>query len=277
MLWALEDRVVLGGGDALRAIAELVKRPLERVAWIVEDRVIWPLEERTGELSPPLRAASAAALVALAVAAGVLGLLWAANGGGSPEAKLAASPAPALPTPAPEETVSTARPVLHGAAPDFSPEGEGGASKVGGGEALTAKTSKADSGTAASASSASASAASAATTGEPAGPAALAVAHRFAAAFVRYETGDDSARIKALFHETAAPRLAGSLLRRPPRLPANAKVPRAKVVNLVPAPSHGGVYPVSVSLLRVGLTSELRLDMEKDEKSGDWQVTDVLG
>jgi hypothetical protein len=53
-------------------------------------------------------------------------------------------------------------------------------------------------------------------------------------------------------------------------------VPKAKVLNVVPAPSLGGVYPVSVSLLRVGLTSELRLEMEELKGEG-WRVTNVLG
>ncbi len=55
------------------------------------------------------------------------------------------------------------------------------------------------------------------------------------------------------------------------------KVPKAKVVNIVPGPRHGGTHTLSVSLLRVGVTSELRIDVKRDEKSGDWQVTDVLG
>ena len=65
-------------------------------------------------------------------------------------------------------------------------------------------------------------------------------------------------------------------MRRPPRLPANVTVPQAKVVNVVAAPSHGRDYPVSVSLLRVGITSELRLEMEQLKDKG-WQVTNVLG
>jgi hypothetical protein len=64
-------------------------------------------------------------------------------------------------------------------------------------------------------------------------------------------------------------------MKRPPRQPANVEVPKAKVVNVVAGPSHGGVYSVSVSLLRVGLTSELRLDMEKHKD--EWLVTNVLG
>ena len=54
--------------------------------------------------------------------------------------------------------------------------------------------------------------------------------------------------------------LSQALLQRPPRQPAAVKVPQAKVVNVVAGPSKDGVYPVSVSLLRVGVTSELRLE-----------------
>ena len=82
--------------------------------------------------------------------------------------------------------------------------------------------------------------------------------------------------MRTAFGETATPALSKALLRRPPRLPANVKVPKAKVVNVVPGPSQGGIYPVSVSLLRVGVTSELRLEMEKRKGDG-WRVTNVLG
>jgi hypothetical protein len=52
-------------------------------------------------------------------------------------------------------------------------------------------------------------------------------------------------------------------------------VPKAHVVNLVPGPRAGKAYTVSVSLLRLGLTTELRLELSK--KSGSWVVTDVRG
>ncbi len=48
------------------------------------------------------------------------------------------------------------------------------------------------------------------------------------------------------------------------------------MLNVVPGPSKGTVFTVSVSLLRVGVTSELRLEMEKLKKQG-WRVTNVLG
>ena len=53
-------------------------------------------------------------------------------------------------------------------------------------------------------------------------------------------------------------------------------MPQAKVVNVVAGPSKGSVYTVSVSLLRVGVTSELRLELEQGVGK-KWQVTNVLG
>ena len=44
----------------------------------------------------------------------------------------------------------------------------------------------------------------------------------------------------------------------------------------MPGPSREGVYTLSVSLLRVGATSELRLEMERLKHKG-WRVTNVLG
>ena len=118
------------------------------------------------------------------------------------------------------------------------------------------------------------------------------MARRFAGAFVLYETGRDTATVKSAIRETATPDLAKALLERPPRLPANVKVPEAKVLNIVAGPKHGDTYNLSVSLLRVGVTSELRLDMRKtaagkasakagagsaESDKGRWLVTDVLG
>jgi hypothetical protein len=101
------------------------------------------------------------------------------------------------------------------------------------------------------------------------------VARRFAEAFVFYEIGERQARARTVFGETATPRLADALGERPPRLPQNTKVPQARVLNLVPGPRLGKAYTVSVSLLRVGVTSELRLELKKIR--GAWQVTDVRG
>jgi hypothetical protein len=112
--------------------------------------------------------------------------------------------------------------------------------------------------------------------GPPAGPAAIAVARKFSNAFVVYETGGDETEFSEAFRATATPELTKALLRRPPHQPAGVEVPQAKVLNVVPAPSHGTIYPLSVSLLRVGVTSELRLEMEQLKNQG-WRVTNVLG
>lgn len=113
-------------------------------------------------------------------------------------------------------------------------------------------------------------------TGPPAPKAAKRVARHFAEAFVVYETGGVDAKVRSSFRHTTTKQLSKALLQRPPRQPAAVKVPQAKVVTVVAGPSKGSVYEVSVSLLRVGVTSELRLQMEQgpDKK---WQVTNVLG
>jgi hypothetical protein len=281
--FAVEERLVWGGADLLRSVFELVKWPFERAIWAIERSVVWPLEKRTGGWNTALRAGGVAALALLAVGVGVLGLVWASGSGGGRVATEARLAAPA-PTPvvrqAPAEKLAQAAPVLHGAAPDFAPENEVGASK-----ALTASPSHevaettASSAPAADEAAASASSASSGTTAKvvAAGPAATEVAHRFAGAFVHFETGQVDSRVRTAFAATATPLLARRLLRRPPRLPANVTVPRAKVLNIVPGPKHGDTYTMSVSLLRVGVTSELRIDMERDPQSGEWKVTDVRG
>lgn len=113
-------------------------------------------------------------------------------------------------------------------------------------------------------------------TGPPAPKAAKKVARHFAEAFVVYEVGGVDSKVRKTFGQTTTKQLSRSLLQRPPRLPANVKVPQAKVVNVVAGPSKGTVYTVSVSLLRVGVTSELRLEMEQGVGK-KWQVTNVLG
>ena len=113
-------------------------------------------------------------------------------------------------------------------------------------------------------------------TGPPAPKAAKKVARRFAEAFVVYEVGGVDGKVRKEFGKTSTKQLSRSLLQRPPRLPASVKVPQAKVVNVVAGPSQGSTYTVSVSLLRVGTTSELRLEMERGV-GNKWQVTNVLG
>jgi hypothetical protein len=259
--------------DSLGGLADAVRRPLEQLGWAIEQRLLWPLQEGVGALRErlgvedgPRRTAAIAALAVAAVGAGVAGLVWAAPGGSEKAAHIAV-PGPAPATRSAPPAAPAPAPTLHGAPPLL--KAAPGESKVAGAEAVKAA------GAAASEESA-ASASSAVVPGKVAGPAAIAVARKFSGAFVLYETGQDGAQVRAAFAASATPALAHSLLRRPPRLPSNVKIPQAKVVNVVAGPKIGDVYTVSVSLLRVGVTSELRLSMEH-EKSGDWLVTDVLG
>lgn len=270
--WAVEERVVWGTGSALRGAVDALKWPFERIAWALERGLIWPLQEQTADWNGPLRAAGVALVVVAAIGAGVAGLLWAApdNGG---RATVADAPPPRLPiAPGAAKAPTPSGPVLHGATPDFEPQaaGVGGISQAQAEAKGASAAAEAD-----TASQAPTAKGTAAAVGLPAGPAALKVAHRFADAFVLYETGEADTGVRSALHETATPQLADTLLRRPPRLPADVKVPKAKVVNVVAAPSHGGIYPVSVSLLRVGLTSELRLEMQRIKD--DWRVSNALG
>jgi hypothetical protein len=267
--FAVEERVLWRGKDGVNGLLEAARWPFERVAWALERAVIWPLEERTGDWSGGLRTLGIVAAALVASAAGVLGLVWASGGSGSATQRQATASGPAAIAKAPARAPAPAAPVLHGAQPNFKLEAVGGGIKVG--DESTATTS-----VEAGAAESSASTSSASTRAVKAGPAATKVAHRFAGAFVLYEIGQNSPEVRTAFGETATPRLTHTLLRRPPRLPADAKVPEAKVLNIVPGPRHGDTYTLSVSLLRLGITSELRLDMQRD-KSGKWQVTDARG
>jgi hypothetical protein len=278
---AVRERLVWNGGKRLRSASDIVRWPFERVTWAFERRLAWPLTERADSRGVPLHGAGVAALALIAAGIGVLGLTWASSGGGTTTADEAPrAPAVAAVVRSTPEAV-TPTPALQGAAPDFTPKASHKTSTADTGSAATGNAGEAaapegpvDATTTFSTASASSSTAAKPV---PAGPAAMKVARQFAGAFVLYETGRADSEVRTAFGETASPRLARALLRRPPRLPANVKVPKAKVVNIVPGPRHGSTHTLSVSLLRVGVTSELRIDVTQDEKSGEWQVTDVLG
>jgi hypothetical protein len=263
----------------------------EGASLALRDRLLWPVEDRLFALDGRgrLTVAGLVASVAAVVAIGGAALLGQGSGGsGGPATEVAAATAPRSASPAPTPEDSPPAPTLHGATPVFSDE-ESDAGKASTAEAAEVEAAKAaaapDSGSAATAkisttpgagATARASSAAAALEGPPAGPAALAVARRFAQAFVVYETGGEESEVGDAFAATTTPELRKALLERPPRQPAGIEVPKAKVVNVVPAPSHGTVFPVSVSLLRLDVTSELRLELER-LKGKRWRVVDVLG
>lgn len=264
--WAVEERLVWGAADGLRAIFETAKWPFERLAWMVERRLVWPTQERTANWSQPLRAGSAVAVVLAALGIAALALL--PRGSGSDGKATVARSVAVRVAPSAKQPAPAPAPVLHGAPPVFTPAEPAAPS--------AAAETKAEPTAAAVAPTEASTATTSAAPGEVAAPAAIDVARRFADAFVLYETGQAEGDVRSAFHATATPKLANSLLHRPPRLPANVEVPQAKVLNVVPGPQLGNDCTVSVSLLRVGLTSELRLSMHRI-KGGDWQVKDVLG
>ncbi|HEX8690686.1 MAG TPA: hypothetical protein VF729_10640 [Solirubrobacterales bacterium] len=268
VLWLLVER--------LRDAADGIRWPLERLAWGVEERLLWPLQERAAVLPAPGRMAGAVALAGVALAAVAIGVLSLSGGGGDePAAPIAVTPA-AAPTPAPPEEPDA--PKLEGVAPSFGTGGVAAGKSSDSGEASVEPSGVDTSAAVAVPPSADDEAGAATSSSEkpvPAGPAAMKVARRFSEAFVLYEIGERPARASAVFAETATPRLATALAERPPRLPAGTEVPQARVVNLVPGPRRGRAYTVSASLLRVGVTSELRLQMKN--QAGNWVVTDVRG
>jgi len=262
----------------LRGVADVVRWPFERAGWAIERGVLWPLRERCAGRSG--RSAGAAALIAIAAAAVLVGVLLLPSGDSAPQEQVAAPTRVAIAPPGPQpQTAKPNGPVLKGAMPSFDVGKSTSVAKTSGEEAGTAEpagaATEADAGTEAAQPEESAAAATSSTKPAPAGPAAMKVARRFSEAFVFYEIGERPARAKTVFGETATSQLADALDERPPRLPAGAKVPKARVVNLVPGPRAGKAYTVSVSLLRVGLTSELRLELNKE--NGQWLVTDVRG
>lgn len=269
-LWLAQDRVRSGIGGAL-----------ERLGFGLQKRLLWPVQDRAATMGAPGRALSGAAAAVLAAGAVAAGLLVAGSGDSTEPTRAQVAVNAAAPAEAKAPPPRAAEPTLQGAAPVFEPTEPAQPSEVDPAKAIV-KSAPAE-GEASSEGAGTSSAATSSSTdkdpevdGPPAGPEALAVARQFADAFVLYETGKTDSEVRQSLERTATPALSRALLERPPRLPANVEVPKAKVVNVVPAPSHDEIYPVSVSLLRVGVTSELRIDMEQRKGEG-WRVTNVLG
>lgn len=263
---------------------------LEDLSLALRDRLLWPAEDYIQSLSDAGRAAVAGGAVVLALGLGIGGYSLLSSDGGeqtaAPVARTsepAAAPAPvkAEPKPEPDPTLQGATPVFeapedHESAPAGESTDAASGAPVASANTGNPATDTISSSPAARPAAAAASTASTAPDGPPAGPAAIAVARKFAGAFVVYEVGSEETGVRRTFQATATPEVVRALMQRPPRQPAGVEVPKAKVLNVVPAPSHERIYPVSVSLLRVGATSELRLDLEQ-LKNKQWRVVNVLG
>jgi hypothetical protein len=271
----------------MQGMFERATWPLRKLAWLIEEKLIWPIadavrgrgtraapaaeEEEEAKRKPVLRPDVRIALATVAAAA-VVGVAIAAfvgsNGPGS-----ATTSAPDIPprasavlpnAPAGSKPEGDQPSTLQGAAPNFQSSSNSEASKA----STTAEAQVSPlKGTNQKPSSIP--------PGVADDTAALHTARDFAGAFVLYEVGRTNAKVNKTFILTATPALARALRDRPPRLPDSVKVPTAKVQNVVIGAIHGREVDASVSLLRFGDLSELRLTLTK--RNGAWAVSEVRG
>ena len=272
--------------------------PLRKLVWKIEEKVVWPIadvlswrprrqrirveappapaEARGGEVDAPSGARPAPlairrlgapvrdvsvvlATVAVAAGAGIaIAMLVDSSGGTSVSRPPAQDAASQVGIPSPQASAeSGGSATLEGAPPDFRSAPQAGTQEqVSPTEATNSKPS-------------SISAGAAGTTG------AMETARDFAGAFVLYEVGESGKEVRQTFARTATPSLATALRDRPPRLPEGVKVPSAKVQNVVLGARHGNEMDASVSLLRLGDLSELRLTLIR--RDGRWAVSEVRG
>jgi hypothetical protein len=280
--------------------------PLRKLVWLIEEKLVWPVSDAlrgrgahaapvvkpVRELEPPVleaqldRSAEPSAepgrrlklgrgrdvVIALATvtAAALIGIGIASlvrNPAPDEGATIAPASAPAAAGPdSGPAAVAKAPSTLQGVAPDFQASAKSDSSDSAAASSATTTTSPL-AGTNSKPSSIPDGVASDAT--------ALKTARGFAGAFVLYEVGKTSAKVKQTFARTATPALARALRDRPPRLPDSVKVPIAKVQNVVIGDAHGKTLDASISLLRLGDLSELRLTLKQQD--GGWAVSEVRG
>jgi hypothetical protein len=269
--WKLEEKLVWRGTDAARGRFDSARWPFERAGWALERRLVWPLQDFLAARGIAARAALSLMLVAAAAAAVAVGVLIAqgsgTDSGGVPDsspAVLAVSPALPATGARPEQG-----PTLEGATPNFESSPAEAESPAAAGPAGAPD--------ATAATRASGGARPSAIASAPGGEThALRAARKFADAFVLYEVGERGAEVRKRFAATATPALAKALRQRPPRLPGEVDVPKARVANVVLGERQRKQIEASVSLLRLGNLSELRLTLTKDRKQG-WAVSEVRG
>lgn len=274
--WAIQEGVLWRASDIGRALADDARWPLERAAWGVRRFIVWPAADLFASRGALGRSGIAATLLIAGGAAAFGGVQLADREDPAPDMEQVAAvtapvaevenrvPNAVAEAPDPQPT----GPVLQGVAPTFEPVSS---EEAGAAEPAAEDTAAPDAAAEGSVTEADENAPDPDTVREP-----LTVARRFAAAFVSYEIGEAISEARTVFRETASPALARALADRPPRQPASVEVPRAKVLNIVPGPRRDEMLAVSVSLLRLGATSELRLDLERTD-DGDWRVGDVRG
>ena len=249
--------------------------PIRRFYWAVEKRILWPISDSFKRVAGSFRYRSPLAyigatmlltLTAAAIGAAVYFHNEAKDGETTPVVAEVPSETvvePTIPTPVTTATPpSDSKPdnTLKGVVPDFD---------------KTSGSSKDDNaGGVASKSAADDPYATVVKPSKAPDSPPLKVAHKFALTFVDYEVGRKGAADD--FKSIATPKLSKELKQDPPRQPSNGKIPKADVMNVVKGDSTGDSMEVSVSLLRSGATSELRLALEQ-QKNNKWLVSEVRG
>jgi hypothetical protein len=233
--WDLEERVLWRGGDAARTAFDRTGRATQPLQRLIQTKLTWPVADAYRARGRKTRAALAASAATLALAAGGAGAITAIDHGLG-QPTAAAPLAPVAAVPQASDTLA-----LQGVTPQFQP-----------GHATVPP------------------APAAKPTEKPAQ-----VAWDFADAFVGYEVGHSDKATESTLAATATKSLAKALESDPPRLPANGKVPRARVLNVVLGAADKQQVTASVSLVRMRAMSELRLTLTR---AGDsWRVAQVLG
>mgnify|MGYP001156665221 CR=1 FL=1 len=250
--------------------------PIKRLGWFLEKHVLWPIADSFRRFTNAFRYRSPFAYIgatlmvtvtAGAVAAAVYFYNQSGDKGDTPVIANTAIPAetiaPSVPTPTQTPTtVEDTTPnsgngdkTLQGVVPNFTTTAKkNGKKKTGDGNRKLPATVVRPAPT-------------------PKSP-PLRVAHRFATTFVGYEVGEKGQADD--FRKTATPKLAKELKKDPPKLPSSGQVPKATVVNVVRGKKSGDRLQVSVSLMRTGAASELRLTLTKQKGKG-WLVSEVRG
>jgi hypothetical protein len=227
--------VLWRGGDAARAAVERAGGATAPLQRLIQTKLTWPLSDAYRARGRKTRAALATSAAALAIAGAGAGAVTAIDHGSAPAATPALAPVSA--TPQGSNTLA-----LQGVTPQFQT-----------GDATAPPPAPA-----------------ATPTEKPAE-----VAWEFAQAFVAYEVGRSEGTTESAFAATATKQLAKALKADPPRLPANGKVPKARVLNVVLGDTGKGQATASVSLARLRAVSELRLTLTRE--GPQWRVAQVLG
>jgi hypothetical protein len=233
--WGIEERVLWRGSDAARAAFDRTGRATQPLQRLIQTKFTWRLSDAYRARGKKTRATLAASAAAVALAAGGAGAITALDHG-SGQPAAATRLTPVAAVPQASDTLA-----LQGVTPQF----EAGHTTV------------------------------------PPAPAAkptekpAQVAWEFADAFVGYEVGDTDKATQSTFAATASKSLAKALESDPPRLPANGKVPKARVLNVVLGAADKQQVTASVSLVRLRALSELRLTLTHVGDS--WRIAQVLG